>query len=314
MCCCEKICAIDLLLCFANARVSYVSFDGRGEIEIGKLQKPPWKLKNAHMRLPPMRESFPRTTLKKHFGLTLLTSSSSHTNRQPQTLTNNPPPGAGIGTNGGAQVDDAARKQDALSYLRHLKDRLKDRKQTYDEFLEIMKEFKAQRWVFFLQQSLGCFLVLVLGDERRIFSKRFWTRSPRRRRGCKPRQSLLAFYSLLDSCVRLCWRVVMTLFPFVFFNIRTEQDWYGRGDQTREENFQRPSGFDFRLQSVFTSRARNSRGRYRERRTGRGKATSARAKAASGVCPRDFVREQNQNSFRERRESVQDVFGDFEHV
>jgi len=26
-----------------------------------------------------------------------------------------------------------------------LKDRLKDRKQTYDEFLEIMKEFKAQR-------------------------------------------------------------------------------------------------------------------------------------------------------------------------
>ena len=83
--------------------------------------------------------------LTRHFGRTLLTSSSSYTNRQPQTLTNNPPPGAGIGTNGGAQVDDAARKQDALSYLRHLKDRLKDRKQTYDEFLEIMKEFKAQR-------------------------------------------------------------------------------------------------------------------------------------------------------------------------
>ena len=41
--------------------------------------------------------------------------------------------------------DDAARKQDALSYLRHLKDRLKDRKATYDEFLEIMKEFKSQR-------------------------------------------------------------------------------------------------------------------------------------------------------------------------
>jgi hypothetical protein len=132
------------LLCSLRA-FRFVSFDGRGEIEIGKLQKPPRKLKNAHMRLPPMRESFPRTTLKKHFGLTLLTSSSSYTNRQPQTLTNNPPPGAGIGTNGGAQVDDAARKQDALSYLRHLKDRLKDRKQTYDEFLEIMKEFKAQR-------------------------------------------------------------------------------------------------------------------------------------------------------------------------
>ena len=133
------------LLCSLRA-FRFVSFDGRGEIEIGKLQKPPRKLKNAHMRLPPMRESFPRTTLTQHFGLTVLTSSSSsYTNRQPQTLTNNPPPGGGIGTNGRAQVDDAARKQDALSYLRHLKDRLKDRKQTYDEFLEIMKEFKAQR-------------------------------------------------------------------------------------------------------------------------------------------------------------------------
>ncbi len=86
------------------------------------------------------------------------------------------------------------------------------------------------------------------------------------------------------------------------------------GDKTREENFQRPSGFDFRIQSIFTSRARNPRGRYRERRKRRCEQTSARTKAASGVCPRDFVREQNQDSFRKRRKSVQDVFGDFEHV
>jgi|TARA_B110000305_G_C19451407_1_gene648173 paired amphipathic helix protein Sin3a len=44
-----------------------------------------------------------------------------------------------------ASADDALRKQEALTYLRELKDRLKDRKDTYDEFLEIMKEFKAQR-------------------------------------------------------------------------------------------------------------------------------------------------------------------------
>ena len=44
-----------------------------------------------------------------------------------------------------ASTDDALRKQEALTYLRELKDRLKDKKDTYDEFLEIMKEFKAQR-------------------------------------------------------------------------------------------------------------------------------------------------------------------------
>ena len=44
-----------------------------------------------------------------------------------------------------ASTDDALRKQEALTYLRELKERLKDKKDTYDEFLEIMKEFKAQR-------------------------------------------------------------------------------------------------------------------------------------------------------------------------
>ena len=44
-----------------------------------------------------------------------------------------------------ASTDDALRKQEALTYLRELKERLKDKKDTYDEFLDIMKEFKAQR-------------------------------------------------------------------------------------------------------------------------------------------------------------------------
>jgi len=145
MCCCEKICVIDLLLCFVNARVSFVSRSTVGvRLRLENYKNPSKVEKRTHAAASNARV-FSTDDLTRHFGLTLLTSSSSYTNRQPQTLTNNPPPGGGIGTNGGAQVDDAARKQDALSYLRHLKDRLKDRKQTYDEFLEIMKEFKAQR-------------------------------------------------------------------------------------------------------------------------------------------------------------------------
>lgn len=35
---------------------------------------------------------------------------------------------------------------DALTYLREVKVRFQNDKQVYDTFLEIMKEFKAQRW------------------------------------------------------------------------------------------------------------------------------------------------------------------------
>ena len=34
---------------------------------------------------------------------------------------------------------------DALSYLKAVKDMFKDKKGKYDEFLEVMKDFKAQR-------------------------------------------------------------------------------------------------------------------------------------------------------------------------
>jgi len=36
---------------------------------------------------------------------------------------------------------------DALSYLREVKNRFADKKDVYDTFLEIMKDFKAQRCV-----------------------------------------------------------------------------------------------------------------------------------------------------------------------
>ena len=37
---------------------------------------------------------------------------------------------------------------DALTYLQAVKDIFKDKKGKYDEFLEVMKDFKAQRSVF----------------------------------------------------------------------------------------------------------------------------------------------------------------------
>ncbi len=43
---------------------------------------------------------------------------------------------------------------DALSYLRDVKVKFQDNKEIYDEFLEIMKEFKAQRWVSIAQSWL----------------------------------------------------------------------------------------------------------------------------------------------------------------
>ena len=82
-----------------------------------------------------------QTTDPKTSSLSLSLSLRSFHRQQPGLALASHPPAVAAG----GAVDDSTRKQDALSYLRHLKDRLKDRKQTYDEFLEIMKEFKAQR-------------------------------------------------------------------------------------------------------------------------------------------------------------------------
>mgnify|MGYP002776934279 CR=1 FL=1 len=52
---------------------------------------------------------------------------------------------------------------DALTYLQAVKDIFKDKKGKYDEFLEVMKDFKAQRSVFktevLLDFLLFCFCI-----------------------------------------------------------------------------------------------------------------------------------------------------------
>ena len=55
--------------------------------------------------------------------------------------------GAPIPTAAAATAATASRltTTDALSYLREVKSRFQDRKEIYDHFLEIMKEFKAAR-------------------------------------------------------------------------------------------------------------------------------------------------------------------------
>ena len=63
-----------------------------------------------------------------------------------------------------ASSDDALRKQEALTYLRELKERLKNKKDTYDEFLEIMKEFKAQRCAS--GPNVLFFLLLIASNRR----------------------------------------------------------------------------------------------------------------------------------------------------
>lgn len=47
---------------------------------------------------------------------------------------------------GGAQK---LTTNDALAYLKAVKDKFQDRREKYDEFLEVMKNFKAQRFSSF---------------------------------------------------------------------------------------------------------------------------------------------------------------------
>lgn len=58
--------------------------------------------------------------------------------------------GGGGGGEGGrsAGVEMASQKlttNDALSYLKEVKERFQDQREKYDRFLEVMKDFKAQR-------------------------------------------------------------------------------------------------------------------------------------------------------------------------
>ena len=46
---------------------------------------------------------------------------------------------------GGANTSQKLTTNDALSYLKEVKDMFQDQREKYDMFLEVMKDFKAQR-------------------------------------------------------------------------------------------------------------------------------------------------------------------------
>lgn len=53
--------------------------------------------------------------------------------------------GGGGGGGGGETPSQKLTTNDALSYLKEVKDMFQDQKEKYDSFLEVMKDFKAQR-------------------------------------------------------------------------------------------------------------------------------------------------------------------------
>lgn len=66
-----------------------------------------------------------------------------------------PIPASG-GTGGGGRIgDEGVNSQkltthDALSYLKDVKEMFQDQRSKYDMFLEVMKDFKAQRYYYLL--------------------------------------------------------------------------------------------------------------------------------------------------------------------
>ncbi|CAN1816987.1 Paired amphipathic helix protein Sin3-like 4 [Linum perenne] len=73
-----------------------------------------------------------------------IVSSRGETSGQPQMVGG----GAVTGGGGGAAAGISAQKlttNDALAYLKAVKDIFQDKREKYDEFLEVMKDFKAQR-------------------------------------------------------------------------------------------------------------------------------------------------------------------------
>lgn len=52
-----------------------------------------------------------------------------------------------MGGGGGGQK---LTTNDALAYLKAVKDIFQDKREKYDEFLEVMKDFKAQRFAYYV--------------------------------------------------------------------------------------------------------------------------------------------------------------------
>ena len=58
----------------------------------------------------------------------------------------------GVGAGGGGGGASSAQKlttNDALTYLKEVKDMFQDQREKYDMFLDVMKDFKAQRYIIF---------------------------------------------------------------------------------------------------------------------------------------------------------------------
>lgn len=53
--------------------------------------------------------------------------------------------GGGGAVGAGAGASQKLTTNDALTYLKEVKDMFQDQKEKYDMFLEVMKDFKAQR-------------------------------------------------------------------------------------------------------------------------------------------------------------------------
>ncbi|KAF5739647.1 paired amphipathic helix protein Sin3-like 2 isoform X1 [Tripterygium wilfordii] len=79
---------------------------------------------------------YPGSQVKRPFG-----SSRGESYGQPQI----PGGGGGIGGGGGGDPSQKLTTNDALTYLKEVKDMFQDQREKYDTFLEVMKDFKAQR-------------------------------------------------------------------------------------------------------------------------------------------------------------------------
>lgn len=59
--------------------------------------------------------------------------------------------GGGVGGGVGAGTTQKLTTNDALAYLKAVKDIFQDKREKYDDFLEVMKDFKAQRFDYDMQ-------------------------------------------------------------------------------------------------------------------------------------------------------------------
>ncbi|KVH92744.1 Histone deacetylase interacting, partial [Cynara cardunculus var. scolymus] len=77
--------------------------------------------------------------------------------------------GGGSGAGGGAGGGSSSQKlttNDALTYLKEVKDMFHDQREKYDMFLDVMKDFKAQRYIKFVSHFVLFIQVAALFDDQ----------------------------------------------------------------------------------------------------------------------------------------------------